>query len=102
MNALIDAAFARSRVVMLMLAFVLVAGTLAWQAIPKESEPDIAIPIIYVSMTHEGQHEHDHPAASEGGVDERVHERFFAAESRMASTADSSTGSTSWPSVTKP
>ncbi len=54
MNALIDAAFARSRVVMLMLAFVLVAGTLAWQAIPKESEPDIAIPIIYVSMTHEG------------------------------------------------
>ncbi len=54
MTWLIDAAFSRSRVIVLLLGFVLVAGSLAWQAIPKESEPDIAIPIIYVSMTHEG------------------------------------------------
>ncbi len=54
MNALINAAFSRSRTVLLLLAFLLLAGVLAYQAIPKESNPDVAIPIIYVSMHHEG------------------------------------------------
>lgn len=54
MNALIDLAFARSRTVLLTLVFILVAGAGAYQSIPKESEPDVTVPIIYVSMTHDG------------------------------------------------
>ena len=54
MNAFIDLAFSRGRTVLLSLLFILVAGTLAYDSIPKESEPDIAVPIIYVSMTHDG------------------------------------------------
>ncbi len=54
MNAIIDAALARSRTVMLVLVLILVAGTVAYLTIPKEAEPDVAIPIIYVSIHHEG------------------------------------------------
>ncbi|MGH1378928.1 MAG: efflux RND transporter permease subunit [Alphaproteobacteria bacterium] len=50
----IDAAFSRSRVVLLILFMILVAGVVAYIDIPKESEPDIPIPTFYVSMTHEG------------------------------------------------
>jgi len=53
-SRLIDLAFGRSRTVLLILAFILVAGTGAYRSIPKEAEPDIAVPIIYVSMTHDG------------------------------------------------
>ncbi len=54
MNSLIDAAFDRSRTVVLLLIFLVIAGALAYRAIPKESEPDVPIPIIYVSMSHDG------------------------------------------------
>ncbi len=54
MHAIIDAAFSRNRTVLLLLVFLLIAGVLAYKAIPKESNPDVAIPIIYVSMHHEG------------------------------------------------
>ncbi|MCG7981833.1 MAG: efflux RND transporter permease subunit [Candidatus Thiodiazotropha lotti] len=54
MNILIDLAFSRSRAVLLSLLFILVAGAMAYNGIPKESEPDIAVPIIYVSMSHDG------------------------------------------------
>ncbi|MCG7916196.1 MAG: efflux RND transporter permease subunit [Candidatus Thiodiazotropha taylori] len=54
MNTLIDLAFSRSRAVLLSLLFILLAGAMAYNGIPKESEPDIAVPIIYVSMSHEG------------------------------------------------
>jgi multidrug efflux pump len=50
----IDAALARSRTVLAALLLVLVAGTIAFIEIPKESEPDINIPIIYVSLSLEG------------------------------------------------
>jgi multidrug efflux pump len=53
-NALIDAAFDRSRTVLLLLIFLVLSGALAYKAIPKESEPDVPIPIVYVSMTHDG------------------------------------------------
>ena len=45
---------ARSRTVILGLIVILVAGMYAYTTIPKEAEPDIEIPIIYVQMTHEG------------------------------------------------
>ena len=54
MYALIDAAFDRSRTVIMLMLFLLASGIVAYASIPKESEPDVPIPIIYVSMTHDG------------------------------------------------
>lgn len=51
---LIDWAIMRRRAALLLLSFFMIAGIFAYQDIPKESEPDIAIPIIYVSMSHDG------------------------------------------------
>jgi len=52
--SIIDAALSRSRTVMATLVLVLMAGTFAFMEIAKEAEPDINIPIIYVSLVHEG------------------------------------------------
>lgn len=54
MRTLIEAALDRSRTTLLLLAALLLAGLAAWQAIPKEANPDVTIPIIYVSMSLEG------------------------------------------------
>ncbi|MCR9214697.1 MAG: efflux RND transporter permease subunit [Proteobacteria bacterium] len=54
MNAIIDAAIGRSRTIISALLLILVAGGYAYVDIAKEADPDINIPIIYVSMTHEG------------------------------------------------
>jgi len=54
MHSLIDAAFSRSRAVLAAFVFILLAGAMAWGSIPKEAEPDVAIPIIYVTATYEG------------------------------------------------
>lgn len=51
---IIDAAFSRSRTVLLLLVLILLSGSYAYVTIPKESDPDVAIPIIYVSMSHQG------------------------------------------------
>ena len=52
--SLISTAFGYSRTVLAVLVFILIAGSIAYQDIPKESEPDIDIPIIYVTMSHDG------------------------------------------------
>jgi len=54
MKSIIDAAVARSRPVLLILMLVLIAGSVAYVTIPKEADPDVAIPIIYVVIPHEG------------------------------------------------
>jgi multidrug efflux pump len=54
MHALIAAALDRSRTSLLLLAFLILGGLAAYIVIPKESNPDVAIPIIYVSVTLEG------------------------------------------------
>jgi len=54
MNALIDAALSRARTVLATLVLLLVAGAYAYQTIPKEAEPDVNIPIIYVSLSQSG------------------------------------------------
>lgn len=54
MIALISAAYGRPRTVLMLLVLILTAGTVSYLTIPKESDPDIDIPIIYVSMSHEG------------------------------------------------
>ena len=50
----IDAAFDRHRTVVMLLLFLVLSGIVAYINIPKESEPDVPIPIIYISMSHEG------------------------------------------------
>lgn len=50
----IEAAMSRSRTILMSLAVILVAGVLTYVNAPKEAEPDIEIPIIYISMTHDG------------------------------------------------
>ena len=52
--SLIDAGLNRSRTVLATLVLLLIAGAFSFVAIPKEAEPDVNIPIIYVSMHHEG------------------------------------------------
>jgi len=51
---IIETAMSRSRTVLLSLAVVLIAGVIAYMTIPKEAEPDIEIPMIYVHITHDG------------------------------------------------
>ena len=54
MNALIDAAFARTRVVLLLFAVILLVGGWAYLSIPKESNPEVSLPIFYVSTGLDG------------------------------------------------
>ncbi len=54
MLAIINAALSRSRTMLLLLVLLLIAGISTYIVIPKESNPDITIPIIYVSMSHQG------------------------------------------------
>ena len=51
---IIETAMARSRTVLLSLTVVFIGGVTAYVTIPKEAEPDIEIPIVYVSVTHDG------------------------------------------------
>ncbi|NBP93926.1 MAG: efflux RND transporter permease subunit [Gammaproteobacteria bacterium] len=52
--SLIRTSFNYSRTVLLALMFILITGSVAYNDIPKESEPDIDIPIIYVTIRHDG------------------------------------------------
>lgn len=54
MNTIVNAALDRSRTVLTLLAFILLAGFYAYLIIPKESTPDVKIPILYVSLHHNG------------------------------------------------
>ena len=54
MNQLIHAAIGRSRAVITLLVFLFVGGLAAYNGIPKEANPDVAIPMMYVSMTLDG------------------------------------------------
>jgi multidrug efflux pump len=54
LNAVIDAAFSRARVVAMTLVFILLTGTIAYVQIPKEAAPEVPIPVIYVVTTLEG------------------------------------------------
>lgn len=54
MRTLILAAMNRARTTLLLLVFLLIGGATAWQIIPKESNPDVTIPWVYVVLTLEG------------------------------------------------
>ncbi|HHQ69786.1 MAG TPA: efflux RND transporter permease subunit, partial [Halothiobacillaceae bacterium] len=54
MNAIITAAFARSRSVLLVFLMLLTAGGISYAVIAKEAAPDIDIPIFFVTVTYPG------------------------------------------------
>src|SRR5690349_9081842 len=50
----VDYAINHARLTIAALAFLLVAGLVAYVTIPKEAEPDIKIPIVYTLLTQRG------------------------------------------------
>ncbi len=54
MRGIIDAALDRTRTVLMIFLLLLISGAITYKNIPKESDPDITIPIIYVSIVHDG------------------------------------------------
>ena len=54
MNALIDGAIDKSRMVMIILIFALVTGTLTYINLPKEADPEIPVPFVGVTVPLEG------------------------------------------------
>ncbi len=51
---LVELAIRNARLTISVMLFLMLAGTLAYINIPKEAEPDIQIPIIYVSLGYDG------------------------------------------------
>jgi multidrug efflux pump len=51
---LVETAIANARLTISVLLFLMLAGTMAYISIPKEAEPDVQIPILYVSMHYTG------------------------------------------------
>jgi multidrug efflux pump len=54
MDSIINAAFSRTRVVVMALMLVLGIGAYAYSAIPKEANPEIPLPLFYVSTSLDG------------------------------------------------
>ncbi|MGC6412902.1 MAG: efflux RND transporter permease subunit [Candidatus Puniceispirillaceae bacterium] len=54
MKQIIHAAFTRPGAVILLLLIIFAMGLNAWTAIPKEANPDIEIPVAYVSVSYSG------------------------------------------------
>ena len=51
---IVGRAIRNARLTISVLVFLILSGALAYMSIPKEAEPDIQIPIIYVSMGYQG------------------------------------------------
>ncbi len=54
MSSLIDYAIDHARLTIATLIFLLCAGMVAYVTIPKEAEPDVRVPIIYVQLSQRG------------------------------------------------
>src|SRR5688572_32455319 len=54
MQTPVDYAISHARLTLATLAFALIAGFVAYVTIPKEAEPDVRIPIVYVQLTQRG------------------------------------------------
>ena len=54
MDSIINAAFSRTRVVVMAFMLVLGIGAYAYSAIPKEANPEIPLPLFYVSTSLDG------------------------------------------------
>ena len=54
MTGLVDWAGERARMILAFIALTLVLGTAAYVKLPKEGEPDIEIPALFVSVPFQG------------------------------------------------
>lgn len=54
MRTLIDASLSRTRTVLSIFILLIISGWVTYQTIPKEANPDVTIPFIYVSIVHDG------------------------------------------------
>src|SRR5215467_10464727 len=54
MSQFIDYAIGHARLTIALLVFLLVSGFVAYRTIPKEAEPDVKVPIIYVQLSQRG------------------------------------------------
>ena len=54
MTRLIETAFAHTRMVLVTLAVLFIAGTIAYMSIPKEAEPEIKMPLIFIQLRLDG------------------------------------------------
>ncbi|MGB0986053.1 MAG: efflux RND transporter permease subunit [Pseudoalteromonas spongiae] len=54
MRTLIDASLSRTRTVLSIFILLIISGWVTYQNIPKEANPDVTIPFIYVSIVHDG------------------------------------------------
>ncbi|MCR4283061.1 MAG: efflux RND transporter permease subunit, partial [Bauldia sp.] len=54
MRRIVDIAVSHARLTIAVLIFLLLAGASAYVSIPKESTPDVQIPLIYVSLSERG------------------------------------------------
>ncbi|MFC0217432.1 efflux RND transporter permease subunit [Pseudochelatococcus lubricantis] len=50
----VDYAISHARLTLAILIFLLIAGMMSYMAIPKEAEPDVKVPIVYVNVTQRG------------------------------------------------
>ena len=53
MRTLIDASLSRTRTVLSIFILLIISGWVTYQNIPKEANPDVTIPFIYVSIVHD-------------------------------------------------
>ena len=54
MRSFIFAALTRTRTVLMIFLLLIISGTVTYMNIPKESNPDVPIPFIYISIVHDG------------------------------------------------
>ena len=85
MRALITAAVYRSRATLMAFVFLLLGGYGAYQAIPKEANPDVTIPMMYVSMGLEGISPEDAERLLVRPMEQEL--RTLAGVKKMTSTA---------------
>lgn len=51
---IVKLAINNARLTLSVLVFLIIAGAVAYMNVPKEAEPDVAIPIMYVSLVYQG------------------------------------------------
>ena len=54
MRRIVDFAIGHARLTLAILAFLVIAGLSSYFSIPKEADPDVQIPIIYVQLSERG------------------------------------------------
>ncbi|APX10576.1 efflux RND transporter permease subunit [Tateyamaria omphalii] len=88
MNAVIDAAFSRTRVVIMALVAILAVGAYAYVAIPKEANPEVPLPLVFVTTGLDGIS----PADAEDLLVKPMETEFGALENLEKMTAQAGQG----------